>query len=89
VSDLVQSAGLAQRALVLSPTPGLENAVADEKEVAFVEARNAQALADKLAYLIEHPERRRSMGKALEMRVRADYQIEEMHHRTRTLYGVE
>ena len=86
---LVQSAGLARRALVLSPTPGLANAVVNDKEAAMVPARDADALADKLSYLIEHPERRRSMGVALEQRVRADYQPIVMRHRHRELYGVE
>lgn len=88
VPAVLSAAALARKAVILSPTPGLEDAVEDEKEVAFVDARNAQALARTLVHLIEHPEKRRKMGLALEQRIRADYQIEEMRRRTRELYGV-
>ncbi|MFW0871378.1 MAG: glycosyltransferase [Patescibacteria group bacterium] len=89
VPPLVQASGLARRALILSPTLGLQNALEDTKEVLFVPERNAEALAQKIAYLIEHPEKRRSMGLALESRVRVDYDVNEMRRLTRELYGVE
>ncbi len=66
---------------------GIPELVEDEVSGFLVEERNVVALADRLQYLIDHPESWSQMGKAGRLRVEQDFNDKTLNDQLETLYS--
>jgi colanic acid/amylovoran/stewartan biosynthesis glycosyltransferase WcaL/AmsK/CpsK len=66
---------------------GIPEIVEDGVSGFLVRERDADALADRLSYLIDHPEKWADMGRAGRVRVETDYEIKILNDRLMELYG--
>lgn len=66
------------RAVITTDHPGCRDAIEPNKTGILVPTRNAQALADAIQYLVENPEKRKSMGKAGRELAEKEFNIEKV-----------
>jgi colanic acid/amylovoran biosynthesis glycosyltransferase len=66
---------------------GIPELVDDGVSGFLVPERDAEGLADRLAVLVDHPERWVAMGRAGRDRIEADYDIRKLNHQLVELYG--
>lgn len=65
---------------------GIPELVEDGVSGLLVPERDAEALTDRLGYLLDHPERWADMGRAGRARIEAEYDIHELNRRLIELY---
>jgi colanic acid/amylovoran biosynthesis glycosyltransferase len=65
---------------------GIPELVEENVSGFLVPERDSEALADRLAYLIDHPERWPAMGRAGRARVEAEFNIEGLNNKLVELY---
>ena len=69
--------------IVATRVGGVPEAVIDGENGFLVEAKNAQALADKIAVLVEAEEVRKEFGRKSRERVRQEFSLQKMLKKTR------
>jgi len=83
--SLVEAAACG-RAVVTTDVPGCRDAIEPGTTGLLVPARDADSLADAIAYLIEHPTERRAMGAAGRALAEREFAIEKIVEQHLTIY---
>jgi colanic acid/amylovoran biosynthesis glycosyltransferase len=78
-----QAAGIA---VIATRVGGIPESVSDGKSGILVPPRNVEALAEKLSYLIEHPETRLELGRAGRTHVEANFDSDKLNDRLVEIY---
>ncbi|TSC57174.1 MAG: glycosyl transferase family protein [Parcubacteria group bacterium Greene0416_79] len=79
-------AGSAKLPVVASDIPGIREIISDEKCGMLVPQRNTAALAEKITWLMAHPETRRALAARLAARIKTHFSYSEMVRETTRVY---